>query len=96
MEGGPLQDKNRAIAWSNPMKEIVLVTLAMDTETGEIDPKAPFMVNSRRRGPRYNRPYQDERGVTEQFRPGEHRARFEAVWNYEKGDWIFGKRVDDA
>ena len=33
------------------MKEIVLVTLAMDTETGEIDPSAPFMVNSRRHGP---------------------------------------------
>jgi hypothetical protein len=29
------------------MKEIVLVTLAIDTETGEINPKAPFMVNSR-------------------------------------------------
>jgi hypothetical protein len=42
------------------MKEIVLVTLAIDTETGEIDPKAPFMVNSRRRGTRYNRPYHDE------------------------------------
>jgi hypothetical protein len=78
------------------MKEIVLVTLAIDTKTREIDPQAPFMVNSRRRGTRYNRPYQDEPGVIEQFRPGEHRARFEAVWNYEKGDWIFGKRVDDA
>ena len=30
------------------MKEIVLVTVAMDTETGEIDPKAPFMVNPAR------------------------------------------------
>jgi hypothetical protein len=78
------------------MKEIVLVTLAMDTETGEIDPKAPFMVNSYRRGPRYNRPYEDEPSVIKQFRPGEHQARFEAVWNYEKGDWIFGKRVADA
>jgi hypothetical protein len=78
------------------MKEIVLVTLAMDTETGEIDPKAPFMVNSHRRGPRYNRPYQDEPDVIKQFRPGEHQARFEAVWNYEKGDWILGKRVDDG
>jgi len=35
------------------MKEIVLVTLAIDTETGEIEPKAPFMVNSRRHRPRY-------------------------------------------
>jgi hypothetical protein len=52
-------------------KEIVLITLAIDTATGEIDAEAPFMVNSRRRGPRYNRPYEDERGVIEQFRPGE-------------------------
>jgi hypothetical protein len=78
------------------MKEIVLVTLAIDTATGEIDPKAPFMVNSRRRGPRYNRPYEDEPGVIEQFRPGECQVRFEAEWNDEKRDWIFGKRVDDA
>jgi hypothetical protein len=78
------------------MKEIVLVTLAIDTVTGEIDPKAPFMVNSRRPGPRFNRPYEDESGVIEQFRPGEHQARFEAEWDDAKGDWIFGKRVDDA
>jgi hypothetical protein len=43
------------------MKEIVLVTLAMDTETGEIDPEAPFMVNSQRSGPRYNRPMKTSR-----------------------------------
>jgi hypothetical protein len=54
------------------------------------------MVNSRRHGPRYNRPYEDEPGVIEQFRPGEHQARFEAEWDYETGNWIFGKRVDDA
>jgi hypothetical protein len=78
------------------MKEIVLVTLAVDSETGRIDPKGPFMVNSRRRGPRSNRPYEDEPGVIEQFRPGEPQARFEAEWNDEKEDWIFGKRVDDA
>jgi hypothetical protein len=78
------------------MKEIVLVTLATGAETGEVDPKAPFMVNSRRRGPRYNRPYEDEPGVIKQFRPGERQVRFEAVWDDEKGDWIFGKRVDDA
>jgi hypothetical protein len=30
------------------MKEIVLVTLAIVTEIGKIDPKAPFMVDSRR------------------------------------------------
>jgi hypothetical protein len=78
------------------MKEIVLVTLAMDTESGEIDTSAPFMVNSRRHGPRYNRPYKDEPGVIKQFRPGEHQARFEAEWNDETGDWIFGMRVNDA
>jgi hypothetical protein len=78
------------------MTEIVLVTLAIDTETGKIDPDAPFMVNSRRSGTRYNRPYYDEPGVIEQFRPGESQARFEAEWNDEKEDWIFGKRVDHA
>jgi hypothetical protein len=36
------------------------------------------------------------RGVIEQFRPGERQVQFEAEWNDEKGDWIFGKRVDDA
>ena len=54
------------------------------------------MVNSRRRGVRFNRPYQDEPMVVEQFRPGERQARFQAVWNYETGNWIFGKRVADA
>jgi len=68
----------------------------MDTETGEIDPSAPFMVNSSRRGPRYNRPYEDEPGVIEQFRPGECQARFEAKWDDESGNWIFAQRVDDA
>jgi hypothetical protein len=78
------------------MKEIVLVTVAIDAETGEIDPKAPCMVNSRRRGTRYNRPYEDEPGLIEQFRAGERQVRFEAEWNDETGDWIFGNRVDDA
>jgi hypothetical protein len=52
------------------MKEIVLVTLAIDTETGEIDPSAQFVVNSSRRGLRHNRPYEDEPGVIEQFPAG--------------------------
>jgi hypothetical protein len=52
--------------------------LAIDTETGTVDSKAPFMVNIFRRGPRYNRPYEDEPGVIEQFRLGECQARFEA------------------
>jgi hypothetical protein len=54
------------------------------------------MVNSSRRGFRYNRPYEDEPGVIEQFRPGERQGRFVAVWNEETGHWIFGRRVDDA
>jgi hypothetical protein len=40
--------------------------------------------------------YPDEPGVIERFRPGECQVRFEAEWNDEAGDWIFGKRVDDA
>jgi hypothetical protein len=43
-----------------------------------------------------NRPYEDEPGVIEQFRPGERQARFDAEWDPEQEDWIFGKRVDDA
>jgi hypothetical protein len=78
------------------MKEIVLVSLAVDPQTGAIDPTAPFMVNSRRRGPRYNRPYEDEPGVVEQFRPIECQTRFEAEWDDETGNWIFGKRIEDA
>jgi hypothetical protein len=38
----------------------------------------------------------DEPGVIEQIRPGECQVWFEAEWNDETGDWIFGKRVDDA
>jgi hypothetical protein len=49
------------------------------------------MVNSRRHGPRYNRAYEDEPGVIQQFRPGDHQARFEAEWDYKTGNWIFGK-----
>jgi hypothetical protein len=78
------------------MTEIALVSLAVDPQTGAIDPTAPFMVNSRRRGPRYNRPYEDEPGAIEQFRPGECQARFEAEWDDQTGDWIFGKRIEDA
>jgi hypothetical protein len=48
MEGGSRDNENRA-AWSDPMKEIVLVTLVMDTETGE---RSRFS----KTGPRKNRP----------------------------------------
>ena len=74
------------------MKEIVLVTLAIDTETGEIDPKAPFMVNSRRRGTRYNRPYHDEPASSSNSVRAS--GRREAEWTDE--GWKFGKRVTDA
>jgi hypothetical protein len=78
------------------MKEIVLVMLAIDAESGDIDPTAPFMVISNRRGGRFNRPYRDEPTVIEQFRPGERQGQFEAVWNEKTGNWNFGKRVVDA
>jgi hypothetical protein len=49
------------------------------------------MVNSRLPGRAH--PYQDEPGVIAPFRRDEFQARFEAEWNDETGDWIFGKRV---
>jgi hypothetical protein len=76
------------------MKEIVLVTLAIDAATGKIDPSAPFMVNSR--VPGRSQPYQDEPGVIAQFQPGEHQARFEADWDDESRNWKFGRRVLDG
>ena len=78
------------------VKEIVLVTLAFDLEPGRVDSTAPFMVNSKRPGPRYNRPYQDEPHVIEQLRPGEWQARFEAEWDEETENWKFGRRIEDA
>ena len=62
---------------------MVLVTLAI--------PDAPFMVNSS--VPGRSHPYQDELDVIAQFGPGELQARFEAEWDDESGNWIFGKRV---
>jgi hypothetical protein len=53
------------------------VTLAIDARTG--GPTATFMVNNRRRGVRFNRPYQDEPMIIEQPRPGERQARFPAM-----------------
>jgi hypothetical protein len=73
------------------MKDIVLVTLAIDTTTGKMESGAPFMVNSR--VPGRSQPYQDEPEVIAQFQPGEFQARFEAEWDDEIGSWIFGKRV---
>jgi hypothetical protein len=76
--------------------EIVLVTLALDLETCRVEPHTQFIVSSRRRGARYNRPCEHEPEVIAQFRPGEEQALFEAEWDEDTGNWIFGRRVDDA
>jgi hypothetical protein len=82
------------------MKEIVLVRLAIDPQTGTVDPTAPFMVipqrSELRRLPRRGGLYEKEPGVIEQFRPGEREAHFEAEWSKEEAGWKFGKRVIDA
>jgi hypothetical protein len=62
--------------------------------TPAIDRTAPFMVFADR--PDRSGIYDDEPVVITQFLPGERAARFEAEWNDETGDWIFGKRVPDA
>ena len=76
------------------MKATVLVRLAVNSLTGAIDSTAPFMVMVDR--PDRSGIYDDEPAVIAQFLPGERAARFEAEWNDETGDWIFGKRVPDA
>jgi hypothetical protein len=64
------------------MKEIMLVRLAINPQTGAVDHAAPFVVK--------------EPGVIEQFRPGEREAQFEAERSKQEGGWQFGKRVIDA
>jgi hypothetical protein len=82
------------------MKEIVLVRLALDPQTGTVDLAGPFMVIPRRRAlqrlPGRGGLCEKEPGVIEQFRPGEREAQFEAEWSKQHGGWIFGKRVTDA
>jgi hypothetical protein len=75
------------------MKEIVVVCLAIDAETGDIDPAAPFVVITTQR-PARGGVYYNEPDVIAQFMPGERQARFEAEWT--EGEWKFGKRVADA
>jgi hypothetical protein len=81
-------------------KEIVLVRLAIDPQTGAVDHAAPFVVIPRRRELRRLQGgggiYEKEPGVIEQFRPGEREAQFEAEWPKQEGCWKFGKRVIDA
>jgi hypothetical protein len=61
-----------------------------------VDPKGPFMDNSRRRGPRYNRPYEDEPGVIGQFRLVRIRLDSKPSGMTKPENWRFGKRVADA
>jgi hypothetical protein len=64
------------------MKEIVLVRLAIDSQTGAVDPSAPFVVIPRRRElqrlPGRSGLYEKEPAVFEQFRPGEREAQCES------------------
>jgi len=74
------------------VKEIVLVTLAVDAETGAIDPTAPFVVSAP--PPHRRSVYENEPEAIAQFLRGECQARFEAEWTDD--GWKFGKRVVDA
>jgi hypothetical protein len=74
------------------MKEIVIVCLAIDAETGVAIQDAPFVVKASRadRSGIYDR----EPAVVAQLLPDEACARFEAEWTDDR--WKFGKRVADA
>jgi hypothetical protein len=71
------------------MREIVLITLATDPETGTIDRAAPFLVQAS--DPARSGLYEREPRVLAQIQPGERDATFEAEWTGD--EWRFGKRV---
>jgi hypothetical protein len=74
------------------VKEIVMVSLAIDPKTGTVIPDAPFLVSASRAD--RSGVYEKEYGVIAHFLPGEQHARFEAEWT-DTG-WNFGKRIADA
>jgi hypothetical protein len=74
------------------MREIVLITLATNPDTGAIDRTAPFLVQAS--DPARSGLYEREPEVLAQMQPGERDARFEAEWTGD--EWKFGKRVTSA
>jgi hypothetical protein len=74
------------------MKRIVLVQLAVDEKTGQIDREAPFLVIAPQ--PESTGLYDNEPDVIAQIAYDECEAKFEAEW--VDGKWVFGKRVGDV
>lgn len=71
------------------MREIILITLATDPETGTIDRGGPFLVQAS--DPARSGLYEREPEVVAQIQPDERDAKFEAEWMGD--EWKFGKRV---
>ena len=74
------------------MKEIVVVSRAIDSKTGAILPDAPILIRAAR--PDRSGVYDQEPDAMAQFLPGEEQARFEAEWTGDR--WKFGRRILDA